>query len=175
MRSMRAFLVEVALCLFGLVAAQTHDLKPAEAMQNLAFLKGNWVGKQDFNTGGPAMVGDATNRIEEAIGGRYLAEMLSTTLPGRKPSDTRHFLSYDPAAKLYRAWWFTDTSVGPMEFEGSVDGKKLTLISKPTAPAGNVMRAIYQCPTDTKLIYTLELKDGENWRLLFTTTYERKG
>jgi hypothetical protein len=171
---MRALLALVALALSTLLCAQTHDLKPAEAMQSLGFLKGNWTGKQDFNTGGAAMVGEATNRIEEAIGGRYLAEMLSTTLPGRKATDTRHFISYDPAAKAFRAWWFTDTSVGPMEFEGAVDGKKLTLISKPTAPAGNVMRAIYQCPADDKLVYTLELKDGENWRLLFTTTYQRK-
>jgi hypothetical protein len=162
----------VASALFAL--DQGHDLKPAEAMQNLAFLKGNWVGKQDFNTPGAAMVGDATNHIDEAIGGRYIAEMLSTTLPGRTPSDTRHFLTFDPKAGVYRAWWYTDTTIGPMEFEGSVTGKKLVLLNKPAA-GGNQLRATYESPAPDKLVYTLELKDGEAWRRLFTTTYSKKG
>src|SRR5689334_16893678 len=90
----------IAFLLFAgaLVAnAQTHDLKPADALKNLAFMKGDWSGKQEFNTnGGAAMSGDAVNHIDDAIGGRYLCEMLSTTMPGRKPTDTRHFISYDP-------------------------------------------------------------------------------
>lgn len=162
-------LFAVALVAFG----QGHDLKPADAMKNLAFLKGNWSGKQNFNTGGPAMVGDATNHIDEAIGGRYMAEMLSTSLPGRKPTDTRHFISFDPKAGVYRAWWFTDTSVGPMEFEGALTGTKLILLNK-VAPGGNQLRATYESPSAGKLVYTLELKNGDSWQLLFTTTYARK-
>jgi hypothetical protein len=171
---MKGFLSVLIAAMSLLALGQGHDLKPAEAMKNLAFLKGDWAGKQDFNTGGPAMVGEASNHIDEAIGGRYMAEMLSTSLPGRKPTDTRHFISYDPKAAVYRAWWFTDTSVGPMEFEGTLTGTKLVLLNK-VAPGGNQLRATYDSPTSGKLVYTLELKQGDNWQLLFTTTYAKKG
>lgn len=164
-------------CLFiatSLVAgAQTHDLKPAEAIKNLAFMTGTWVGKQDFNTGGDPMVGEATNHIEEAIGGRYIEEHLSTALPGRKPSDTRHFLTYDPKTSTFKAWWFNDTSVAPMELEGTLTGTKLELTSKPTA-GGAVLKATYEGTGKDKLVYKLEMKQEDKWQLLFTTTYSRK-
>lgn len=150
--------------------AQTHDIPAAEAMKALEFMKGSWVGTQEFNTGAAAMVGDATNKIEEAIGGRYLEERLSTTLPGRKPTDTRHLVTFDPKSGTYRAWWFNDTSVAPQEFEGKLEGGKLVLTSKPTA-SGAVLRATYEAPAANKLTFKLEMKQGENWQLLFTSAY----
>lgn len=170
---MKGILCVFTVAIAMLAGAQGHDLKPADALKNLAFLKGNWEGKQDFNTGGAPMVGAATNHIDDAIGERYLCEMLSTTLPGRKPSDTRHFISYDPKSSTYRAWWFTDTSVGPMEFEGTLTGQKLVLLNKP-APGGRQLRATYESPVSNTLTYTLEMKDGDNWQRLFTTTYSKK-
>ena len=73
------------LLVVGSVAAvgQTALVDPAEALGKLAFMQGDWAGKQDFNTGGgPAMVGDATDKIATGIAGKYVCEMLSTTLPG---------------------------------------------------------------------------------------------
>src|SRR5579862_9753403 len=108
---MKTFLCVLIAITAGLASAQQHDLKAADALKNLAFLKGDWVGKQVFNTqGGPPMSGDATNKIDDAIAGHYVCEMLSTTLAGRKPTDTRHFISYDAKSGMYAAWWFTDTS-----------------------------------------------------------------
>jgi len=155
-----------------LALTQTHDIPVAEAMKGLAFMKGEWVGKQDFNTGGAPMIGEATNRIEEAIGGRYLEERLSTTLPGRKPTDTRHLLTFDPKSGAYRAWWFNDTSVAPQEFEGKLEGGTLTLLSKPTA-SGAIMRATYRSPEPKTLVFKLEMKMNEDWQLLFTSTYKK--
>ncbi|MBS1721608.1 MAG: DUF1579 family protein [Armatimonadetes bacterium] len=160
-----------------LTMAQGHDLKPADTLKGLGFMKGQWVGKQEFNTGGDPMVGDATNTISEAIGGRYLEERLSTTLTGRPPSDTRHFVTYDPKAGVFRAWWFNDSSNGAMELEGKLEDAKLVLTSKPTetgAGPSMVLRATYDGSTADTLVYKLELKQGENWQLLFTTTYHRK-
>ena len=69
-----------------LAYGQEQGMQPAEALAKLSFMQGDWAGKQDFDTGGgPAMVGDATDRIEPGIAGKYLCEMLSTSLPGRKP------------------------------------------------------------------------------------------
>lgn len=162
----------VILAIPSLLLAQTHDIPAAEAMKGLAFMKGEWVGKQDFNTGGSPMVGEATNRVEEAIGGRYLEERLSTVLPGRKPTDTRHLLTFDPKSGTYRAWWFNDTSVAPQEFEGKLEGGTLTLLSKPTA-TGAIMRATYRSPESNSLVFTLEMKVKEAWQLLFTSTYKK--
>lgn len=171
---MKAVFVLCCACSCLISFAQTHDIPAAEAMKGLAFMKGDWVGKQDFNTGGAPMVGDATNHIDEAIGGRYLEERLSTTLPDRKPTDTRHLLTFDPKSGTYRAWWFNDTSVAPMEFEGKLEDGKLELTSKPTA-SGAILRATYSSPVANKLVLTFEMKQGEKWQLLFTSSYTKKG
>jgi len=51
-------------------------------------------------------------------------------------SDTRHFMTYDADTKTFKAWWFNDSSVGAMELEGTVEGDKLVLLSKPTNTGG---------------------------------------
>ena len=155
------------------VALQTHDLKHAEALKQLEFMKGAWSGQQVFDTqGGPEMKGAAKNTIDDAIGGRYLCEMLSTTLPGRKPTDTRHFITFDPKSQSYKAWWYTDTSVGPMEFEGKLTNGTLVLLSKPTA-TGAILKASYATPAASTLTYTLEMKTESGWQRLFVTTYKK--
>jgi hypothetical protein len=147
--------------------------QPADALNKLAFMQGNWVGKQNFNTdGGPAMVGDATDRIESGIAGKYLCEMLSTTLPGRKPTDTRHFISFDKQTGKYTAWWFNDTSYHPTQLTGDLTGNKLVLKSDASAP-GPVLRATYENPTPDKLTFQVEMKNGDKWTSLFVTTYTK--
>ena|SRR5579863_4174585 len=146
---------------------------PANPLNNLAFMTGDWSGKQNFETGGgPTMVGDATDRVEICIAGKYLCEMLSTTLPGRKPTDTRHFISYDKASGKYTAWWFNDTSTHPTLLTGDLSGNKLVL-SSDSAGAGPVLRATYETPSEGKLTFLLEMKAGESWTKLFLTTYSK--
>lgn len=139
-------------------------------------MAGEWRGSQTFNTGGAPMSGDAVDHVGKAIGGRYIEERLSTTLPGRKPSDTRHLLTYDPTQKHFRAWWFNDSSVGAMELAGDLDGSKLVLVSKPTdtgSPAPVVFRATYERVDGSHLGYKLEIQTGDTWRELFHTVYSR--
>jgi hypothetical protein len=156
-----------------LVFAQQPAMQPADALNKLSFMQGNWTGKQNFNTdGGPAMVGDATDRIEAGIAGKYLCEMLSTTLPGRKPTDTRHFISYDKQTGKYTAWWFNDTSYHPTQFSGDLTGNRLVLMSDSSAP-GPVLRATYENPTPDKLTFQVEMKNGDKWTSLFLTTYTK--
>ena len=161
--------VGAASMLYG----QDHSTPAPDPLGGLSFMKGNWAGKQDFNNqGGPAMVGDATDRIENGIAGKYLCEMLSTTLPGRKPTDTRHFISYDKQSGKFTAWWFNDTSTHPTELTGDLTAGKLVLISSPAAP-GPVLRATYESPSEGKLTFLLEMKAGESWTKLFLTTYSK--
>jgi hypothetical protein len=143
-------------------------------LDQLSFLKGDWSGKQNFNNqGGAAMVGDATDRIDVCIAGRYLCEMLSTTLPGRKPTDTRHFISYDKATGKYTAWWFNDTSTHPTGLTGDLNGSKLVLMSDPSS-AGPVLRATYEASSADTLTFQLEMKAGDGWTKLFVSTYTKK-
>ncbi len=158
----------------ALAFGQQATLEPADALGKLAFMQGDWAGKQDFNTnGGPAMVGDATDRVELGIAGKYLCEMLSTTLPGRKPTDTRHFISYDAKSQKYTAWWFNDTSYHPTALTGDLAGNKLVLMSDPSAP-GPLLRATYEGSSAGKLTFQVEMKNGDTWTSLFLTTYAKK-
>jgi hypothetical protein len=170
------FLVCVVLA-FGSAFAlgQQPSVQPVDALGKLSFMQGDWVGKQDFNTNGePAMVGDATDRVELGIANKYICEMLSTTLPGRKPTDTRHFISYDVKAQKFTAWWFNDTSYHPTALTGDLTGNKLVLMSD-AAAAGPVLRATYESPSADKLTFLLEMKNGDNWTKLFLTTYAKRG
>ncbi len=171
---MKLFVCLLFACSVVLAYGQQQAQSPANPLDNLSFMKGDWSGKQNFETGGgPAMVGDATDRIEIGIAGKYLCEMLSTTLPGRKPTDTRHFISYDKQSGKYTAWWFNDTSTHPSELAGDLSGNKLILLSSPSGP-GPVLRATYQSPSENTLTFLLEMKQGDNWTKLFLTTYTKK-
>jgi len=169
------FLVCFLFAVSGALAfGQQQDVQPADELNKLSFMQGDWTGKQDFNTdGGPAMVGDATDRIVLGIANKYLCEALSTTLPGRKPTDTRHFISYDRQTQKYTAWWFNDTSYHPTQLTGELAGNKLVLMSDSSSP-GPVLRATYENPSADKLTFLLEMKSGENWTRLFLTTYSKK-
>jgi hypothetical protein len=165
--------VLLAVCSVAAVG-QTPAVDPAEALGKLAFLQGDWAGKQDFNTGGgAAMVGDATDRIAAGIAGKYVCETLSTTLLGRKPTDTRHFISFDKGTGKYTAWWFNDTSYHPMALTGDLTGNKLVLASD--GSAGPVLRATYETPNANTLTFLLEMKTGDGWNRLFLTTYKKAG
>jgi Protein of unknown function (DUF1579) len=173
-RSMKLFVCFLAICSSTLAFGQQPATPNPNPLDNLSFMQGDWTGKQNFETGGgPAMVGEATDRIEIGIAGKYLCEMLSTTLPGRKPTDTRHFISYDKQSGKYTAWWFNDTSTHPSEFTGDLTGKKLVLLSNPSGP-GPVLRATYESPGENTLTFLLEMKQGDSWTKLFLTTYSKK-
>lgn len=162
-------------CAGSLAFAQQPTPQAANPLDDLSFMTGDWVGKQNFNNqGGPAMVGEATDRIDLCIAAKYLCEMLSTTLPSRKATDTRHFISYDKQSGKYTAWWFNDTSTHPTEFTGDLTSRKLVLVSNPSAP-GPVLRATYESPAADQLTFQLEMKTGDTWTKLFVSSYSKKG
>jgi hypothetical protein len=170
----------IACLLIACAGMMAHGQHPGAAsnqanpLDKLVFMQGDWSGKQSFDTGGgPAMVGDATDRIDLCIAGRYVCEMLSTTLPGRKATDTRHFISYDKPTGKYTAWWFNDTSTHPTEFSGELAGNKLVLMSDAAVP-GPVLRATYESTAANTLTFELEMKQGDSWAKLFVTTYTKK-
>ena len=176
MRAIHKLAISIAAVTPLLAGAQGHDVQPSPALKDVSFMLGSWSGKQDFNTGGAAMVLNVKDLVAPAVGGRYIEERLSTTRPDGSASDNRHYLTYLPKEGKYHAWWFNDTSAGPMELEGGMEGGKLVLMSSPTATGGgpqNVFRATYEQTPGNGLAFTLELKDGDSWRKLFRSEYTR--
>jgi hypothetical protein len=173
---MKTILSSILVASTAFAAAQGHDVKPADALKQISFLEGEWKGKQEFNNpGGAAMVGDIVVHAKAVVGGRYIEELLSTTLPGRKPTDSRHFIGYDAKANKYKAWWFNDTSNVPMQLEGVLEGNKLVLLSSPgpDGTGGPVFRATYDKVSDNAMNYVLELQTGNSWRALFHNSYSK--
>lgn len=171
---MKRIVCILLICGGAFALAQQPPAQTPNGLDRLSFMRGDWAGKQNFETrGGPAIVGHATDRIEIGIAGRYLCEMLSTIMAGRNPTDTRHFISYDQQSRKYTAWWFNDTSTHPTEFTGDLAGNKLVLLSSPTG-SGPVLRASYESPSENTLTFLLEMKQGDQWAKLFLTTYTRK-
>jgi hypothetical protein len=170
---MKVYSVVLLAVASPLCLAQGHDTLNGTGMKEISFLQGDWHGTQNFNTGGAPMALKISNHIHEAVGGRYLTEELATEVPGKKPTDSRHFITFDPKASMYRAWWFNDTSIGPMELEGTLEQGKLIMTSAGTAPGKPVFRATYNLKSPDSLEYTLELKRDQDWQLLFKTSYSK--
>jgi len=153
----------------SLAAAQAgHTNGPPDEMKSLSFLEGNWTGKQNFNNPTGPMVGQLKVTVHSFAAGRFIEELSSTTLPGRKPTEVHHFISYDPATKTFHAWWFNDTSNKPMELEGALTGNQLVLQNHPTNPNAPVLRATYDKVSDKAINYKLEMKQADDkWLELF--------
>ena len=167
---MKTYFASLLVATSAFAAAQGHDMKPADAMKQIQFITGDWKGKQDFVTGGAPMVGDLVVTAKSVVGSRYIEETLSTTLPGRKPTDSRHMVGYDPKIGKYKAWWYNDTNNVPSQLEGTLEGNKLILMTSPGPDGtykGPVLRATYEKVSDTSMKYVLEMKTDTGWQALF--------
>jgi len=160
---------------FGFFGAGQHGSKPEEAMTNLGFLVGNWQGKQTFMVGpGNTMVGSATDNAEWAVGGRFIEEHLSTALPNKAATDTRHMLAYDPKSAQYVAYWFNDTSPLPMVLTGKLQGSKLVLqTSGGSGATQRTLRFTYDGSTSNELSLTFEMETAGTWQVLFKSVYTK--
>lgn len=160
-----------ALAPLVLALGHQHGSPAAAAMAKVQFLVGDWKGTQTFNIGpGQTMSGLATDFAESAVGGRFIEEHLSTTLEGRKPTDTRHMLGFDPKTGHYVAYWFNDTSPTAMIFDGVLDGSKLVLTGK---GGPMTLRFTYDGSMPDKLTLTFETSTGGAWQKQFTSVYTK--
>lgn len=171
---MKALMTLLLLVSASVSFAQT-DPTPSEAIKALNFMTGTWKGVQKFVTGGDPMEANVLDETKPVVSSRFLEEALSVDLKGKK-SDTRHLMTYDPKSKTYKAWWFNDTRAGATEFEGTFDGTRLIMASKPIpGPGGRevILKVTYEKVAGDKLGYGLEMKQGEDWIKLFHTEYSR--
>jgi hypothetical protein len=172
-------LLAVAALSLGFVfsLAQGHNESPAPTKLNdVGFLVGKWAGKQNFHMdNGQTMSADITLTVTQEVGGRFIQEKSTTTLPGGRTGSAVHMLSFDPKAGIYKVWWFNDTSPNPQSLQGSFDGTKLVMMTAASEGyQGPTFRATYEKASDSAFNYQLELKNGDSWRTLFVTNYTRQ-
>jgi hypothetical protein len=170
---MKISLSALLIATVSIASAQGHGNEAPQQLKGLDFLIGNWSGKQNFNNPGSPLVGDITVKVH-SFAGRYLEEDLSTVLPGRKPTETHHMISFDAKTNVFHAWWFNDTSSTPTELTGELNGNQLVLMSHPANPNAPVLKATYDRVSDGALNYKLEMKSGDNWQELFHNNYQKQ-
>lgn len=168
--------------LFVLLASQANAMQemmspvPTEIKQ-VAFLLGEFKAKLLSKMTGEAMPSDGTSSTKLALNGRYLVSNQTYTFMGQKMEGTL-MLTFDPGDKKWKSWWFDGSSPGAMEMEGTFDGKKLIMTSKPTPMPGAdshvTMRATWVKEAESKFGFLLEMKQGDAWINLMEGTYEKK-
>ena len=160
----------------GLALAQGHgENQPSAKLDELSFLIGNWSGKQNFQMNdGQTMAADITLSVSKEVGGRYIQEKSVTTMPGGGTGEAIHMLAFDSKLGRYKVWWFNDTAVDPQMLSGALYGDKLVMMSEPKPGSKRPeMKATYAKMGDDHFTYTLQMKQGTDWRTLFVTDYHK--
>lgn len=169
---MKISVTALFMAVAAVASTQGHGNEAPQQLKSLDFLIGSWSGKQNFNNPSAPLVGDITLKVH-SFAGRYLEEDLSTLLPGRKPTETHHMISFDVKTNLFHAWWFNDTSSMPTELTGSLNGSQLVLMSHPANPNAPVLKATYDKVSDSAMNYKLEMKQGDSWQELFHNSFAK--
>jgi hypothetical protein len=161
------------ICACVALAQGHNENQPSAKLDAVSFIEGNWTGKQNFQMdGGKTMAADITLSVSKEVGGRYIQEKSTTTLPGGRTGSAIHMLAYDAKLGKYKVWWFNDTSVDPQELTGALEGDKLVMMTGPDHK-GPTMKATYAKEADDHFTYTLQMKTGDTWRTLFITDYHK--
>jgi hypothetical protein len=145
-------------------------------MKNYADYVGTWVGKNKYYDNGPNAVaeGDATIVVSYSLGGRYLEHRYTMDMGPMGKGEGLMLMTYDPATKTNRGWWFDSFSGEGMEMSSS-PGKLDVFESKPIKMGAETVtiRSSYVRTGDTAKML-VEVKRGAEWRKMVEGTYTRK-
>jgi len=84
--------------------------------------------------------------------------------------------TYDAEKKKYVSWWYDQMAAEPVESEGEFVGEKLVFVSRPVEAPGMgsaSFRSTYDKKSDTELVFTLEMKMGEEWIKFMEGTFKK--
>jgi hypothetical protein len=172
------FLLSILVVFSCLAASLGAQGNPEPSIRDLGFLVGTWQGKGVVGSGKTTNEFVITLRVTPALGGRYLEERSTTLVAQKGVAETLHLLSYDPALRAYRSWWFDEGSAEPRIMQGTYfDGKKLQVSSYAENNAQGVAtmyRATYERKSDTELAYSVEYKQGDTWTTSYKIAYTKK-
>jgi hypothetical protein len=153
-------LAAVALCATSF--SQVPDLNPPAELKKLDWIVGGWSGQADFNFGGMEM--SVKTKMTVSYDGQFLKSVVLNDYGMLQVTETM-YLGWDGTKGEYVSWAFTNLSPLPRVERGKLDGDKLVMVSEPWGVMGQdmVSRATIAKTSDTKAMFTLELKAGEGW------------
>lgn len=141
----------------------------ADPLARLHFLDGNWESKE--TTQGPdgkeipfTLVGKNSWTLND----RYLQIDEALDVPGMGKFSNHILMTFDAKAKVYRAWWFSNSAPQPQVFTGKFGDTDFVL----TDTAGK-MRITYHPLEAGHYKADVALRRSEKWEQITTAEYHR--
>jgi len=143
--------------------------KPIEGAEGLTFLVGEWTSHETTKgRDGKEVPFDLKGKNAWILEGNFLQMDESFEVPGEGKFSNHILLSYDKAAKTYRAWWFASSNAKPLVFTGFRTEKTFVLSQEEGR-----LRISYDLLEDGHYKARLEGKRGDEWSLLTEAEYHR--
>jgi hypothetical protein len=120
---------------------------------------------------GGSAVGHATNRL--ALDGFAVVQDYEQKRGGVVNYWGHGIFTWDPALQSYVLYWFDSLGMGQNVFQGSFDGKILTMKYKSDQ---GYTRASWEFNSDKTYIYRMDVSgNGIQWQTMMEGTYSRIG
>ncbi len=148
-------------------AATPAPPKPAPELQKLAFMLGDWVHEETYQTTpfGPAGPGRGRSKVSWVLGDQHLNITYAANTPmGRV--EARGFLGYDAEAKAYRMSWFDNMGMATHYTGQLAEDGSLTFTTEYAYQGQKVKEQFLVARKDeAKLVFTARLQapDG-SWQ-----------
>lgn len=174
---MKIFLAASLLLAAAVTFAQ--DMMPMAPPKELkrveSWFLGKWTSTTKMEGVGQGMKGNSVG--QKVLGGMYIQQNHSMAMGKMGKMSGMYMMSYDPAKKQYVAWWYDSSAPGAMEMSGNFQGDKLIMISKPTPIPGMqepaIMRATWQKKPGNKILFQLDMKQGDKWGQIMESNYKK--
>lgn len=171
-------LIALALVVLARQQPPPMNLEPPKEMKGCSFLVGEWKGTFKSSFSGTSSEAPTTMRARMGLNGRFLiADHTYSIGPGQPMMQGMFMMTYDSAAKVWRSWWFDGMEAQVMEMEGTIEGNKMVMTSKPitmsSMPEPMVMRETMTKKDDNTLMFVLEMKNKDKWDVLMDGTLKK--
>ena len=113
-----------------------------EALKKLDFLTGSYEGSTTFTINGSNVKAPTRTKGESAIKDSYVEVKINYNLSGVQ-SEARMLITYVPAEKLYKSWWFDSISPSVVSQSGKLVGDSLVLETEPNV-SGEIVRSTWK-------------------------------
>ena len=107
------------------------------------------------------------------LGGRYLRTVARADFPGLGTEEAVEFIGYDSKAKVYRVWRFSEMDSAPIVGEGTFQGAKLVMTTRPDS-LGQVFRVTMEPKPAASVYLLLEMQVEGKFEKILEATYAPK-
>lgn len=149
---------------------------PSDEIKKLDWMLGEWTGSVKWNLPEmPEMTAAMT--VKTDWDGNFLRSTSSSDMGGMAITESC-YIGWDPGAKRYTMWTFTNFGQMPRIEHGNLDGDKLVTVSEPWdvgMPGGpTVSRVAMHKKSATEMTFILEFKNGDKWDKVGEGSFSKK-